>query len=66
MVTSGKYDARIDIWSLGVMVFEMGFGQSFLRDDKNKKVTLVQNDLPVFLSNLSRYANDFISSCLVK
>lgn len=38
MVTSGKYDARIDVWGLGVLVFEMGFGVSYLKDQKNKKM----------------------------
>lgn len=38
MVTSSKYDARIDIWSLGVVVFEMGFGQSHIEDGKNKRM----------------------------
>lgn len=38
MVTSGKYDARIDVWGLGVLVFEMGFGVSYLKDERNKKM----------------------------
>ncbi len=40
MVTSGKYDARIDVWGLGVLVFEMGYGFSYLKDPKikNKKM----------------------------
>jgi serine/threonine protein kinase len=65
MVNSSRYDARIDVWSLGVLVFEMGFGLSYVRD-KSKKVTLVQNEQPVYLDNLSESANDFLEACLVK
>ncbi len=66
MVNSSKYDARIDVWSLGVLVFEMSFGFSYLKDSRGKKVTLVQNEKPLYLDRLTKDANDFMNSCLVK
>ena len=35
MINSSLYDARIDVWSLGVVVCEMANGEAYFHDENN-------------------------------
>ncbi len=38
MINFSKYDARIDVWAFGVLIFEMANGMSYIKDKKNRKM----------------------------
>lgn len=65
MITSENYNATVDVYSLGVLVFEMANGEPFL-GTKNKPIPLNQSPNMIFLENLSPKANNFMQNCLVK
>lgn len=65
----GSYDEKIDVWSLGVMAYEMMIGKSPYQEDIIK---IAQNQIPPELSELrfpgevelTPEAKDFLSSML--
>lgn len=66
MLNSSIYDARIDVWSLGVLLFEMANGEAYFHDENNATITLAQYQDILNLENLSIYANNFMMNCLIK
>lgn len=38
MISSSIYDARIDVWSIGVLLFEMANGEAYFHDENNATV----------------------------
>ncbi|RMZ99128.1 MAP kinase kinase kinase [Brachionus plicatilis] len=65
IVTLDKYNATIDVFSLGVLIFEMANGEPFLGTKRNP-VPLCQSPTMISLDNLSSKANNFMQNCLVK
>ena len=59
------YNDKIDIWSMGVLCYEMLVGQKlFNANNPNELLRKIENGLYIFPLNLSKEAISFISSML--
>ena len=68
-ILKGKeYDEKIDIWSLGIMMYEMLVGDNPFKITKEEELIKIIKDEVVIPSyvNISREAKDFLENCLRK
>jgi len=67
MVKNNRYHSRVDIWGLGVLLFEFLVGKPPFEDNSEKGTyKRIKTGTPVFPPNLSREAKDLISRLLAK
>lgn len=66
----GYYNSKIDVWSLGVIVFEMASGDVFLRtlrgDYTSDILPLTQAPDNLYAPTMSLLGNSFMQTCLIK
>ena len=67
IVTGCEYDAKVDLWSLGVLCFELTTGKAPFENRVNreafKNIVNLNYKFPEYLSD---FAKDFINKLLVK
>lgn len=70
VIAKGKYDAKADIWSLGISVIEMCEGSAPYKElDPKATMRAISEKAAPKLSNANKFSaelNDFISKCLTK
>ncbi|EGR31122.1 protein kinase domain protein [Ichthyophthirius multifiliis] len=67
MVQGQNYDQSVDIWSVGILTYELIFGQApFTVKDHESTLTKIQNDEIGFPGLISFEGVDFIQKLLVK
>ncbi|CAF0874002.1 unnamed protein product [Brachionus calyciflorus] len=65
ILSSESYNATVDVYSLGVLVFEMGYGEPFL-GSKKSPIPLFKSTNLINLPNLTPMANNFMQNCLIE
>jgi len=67
---SDQYDAKADLWSIGVILYEAIFGKApFSSDTLETLVVKIKEDVPVVIPsnrNISLDCRDLLSRCLVR
>jgi len=67
---SDQYDAKADLWSIGVILYEALFGRApFSCESLEKLVVKIKEDVPVVIppsNKLSSNCRDLLSRCLVR
>lgn len=70
LVIGSRYDEKVDIWSLGIVLLEMAEGEPpNLRENPMKALYLTANGPPPSLSDKTRWSqefNAFVTRCLIK
>lgn len=70
LVIGAKYDGKIDIWSLGIVLLEMAEGEPpNLRENPMKALYLTANGPPPSLNDKEKWStefNRFTTRCLIK
>jgi serine/threonine protein kinase len=70
LIIGSRYDEKVDIWSLGIVLLEMAEGEPpNLRENPMKALYMTANGPPPSLSDKSRWSqefNDFVTHCLTK
>ena len=68
LIRHAEYDARVDIWSLGITAVEMAKGEPPLAEcDPTRVLSLLPTaEPPVLEGNFSPLFKDFVSLCLTK
>lgn len=70
LVIGSRYDEKVDIWSLGIVLLEMAEGEPpNLRENPMKALYMTANGPPPSLSDKSRWSsefNAFVTRCLIK
>ena len=60
-----QYDNKADIWSLGVVYYQMLYGKyPFMAKSEYQLIQNLKNQKPKFDSSVSQLSNDFIDKCL--
>lgn len=67
-IVRGKYDARADLWSIGVILFETLFGQAPFKSETREEVyQKLKEDTPITIprgSGISEACRDLLTRCL--
>lgn len=70
LVVGAKYDCKIDVWSLGIVLLEMAEGEPpNLRENPMKALYLTANGPPPSLTDKNKWSvefNRFVTRCLIK
>ena len=67
LIIGQQYDAKVDVWSLGIVLIELINGEPPFYDENPMKVLFkVVNEPAPFVEDASDCAKDFLSKCLVK
>ena len=70
LIIGSRYDEKVDIWSLGIVLLEMAEGEPpNLRENPMKALYMTANGPPPSLSDKSKWSqefNDFVTLCLTK
>ena len=68
ILKGNEYDEKIDIWSLGIMMYEMLVGENPFKINKEQQLIKIVKDqisIPSYVY-VSRQARDFLDKCLQK
>lgn len=68
ILKGNKYDEKVDVWALGIMLFEMLFGEDpFKISKEHELIKIVENELTLpDKIKLSKDAHNFLLQCLKK
>ena len=63
-----KYDAKVDVWSLGIFAIEMAEGEPPYIHEQQKRIlfNILNNEVPLISEKWSRDFRDFVAQCTVK